>query len=164
MYICYIYFYRNNYLLAISLETVKRTRPFARRRARILRPFLVDILSRKPCLLTLFLLEGWNVLFIAVVYFSFYYFPKFSVQIYENILRYAIGSQTFTKGRDRVSDDESLCHVHEGDDTDAGAVGQRDLAVNDFHPVKNIVCYQQIPIEIGPIGKGGELGRSRDSA
>lgn len=55
-----------NYLLAMEQETVRRRRPLARRRARTLRPSLVDILSRKPCLLTLFLLEGWKVLFIAV--------------------------------------------------------------------------------------------------
>ena len=33
------------------------------------RPFAVAILSRKPCLFFLFLLEGWNVLFIAIYYF-----------------------------------------------------------------------------------------------
>lgn len=55
-----------DYLLAIDEETVRRRRPFARRRARTLRPSAVDILSRNPCLLTLFLLEGWNVLFIAL--------------------------------------------------------------------------------------------------
>ena len=46
------------YLPAIESLTVRRARPLARRRARTLRPSAVDILSRKPCLLTLFLLEG----------------------------------------------------------------------------------------------------------
>ena len=59
------------YLLAIEQETERRRRPLARRRASTLRPSFVDILSRKPCLLTLFLLEGWKVLFIAVWCFCF---------------------------------------------------------------------------------------------
>lgn len=54
--------------------TVRRRRPLARRRANTLRPFAVDIRSRNPCLFTLFLLEGWNVLFITVYYFRFYLF------------------------------------------------------------------------------------------
>ena len=56
----------NDYLPAIEEETVRRRRPLARRRASTLRPSAVDILSRKPCLITLFLFEGWNVLFIAL--------------------------------------------------------------------------------------------------
>lgn len=47
-----------NYLPEMLSETVKRARPLARRRARTLRPSGVDILSRKPCLLTLLRLEG----------------------------------------------------------------------------------------------------------
>lgn len=47
-----------DYLLPIESETVRRARPLARRRARTLRPSGVDILSRKPCLLTLLRLEG----------------------------------------------------------------------------------------------------------
>lgn len=49
-----------------SSETVSFFRPLARRAANTLRPFAVAILSRKPCLFFLFLLEGWNVLFICV--------------------------------------------------------------------------------------------------
>ncbi len=52
------------YLALISSETVSLTLPLALLLARTLRPFLVAILARKPCLLILFLLEGWNVLFI----------------------------------------------------------------------------------------------------
>ena len=55
------------YLEAISSETVRHLRPLARRRARTLRPFLVAMRSRKPCLLTLLRFEGWNVLFIAIL-------------------------------------------------------------------------------------------------
>lgn len=46
------------YLLAMLLLTVRRRRPLARRRASTLRPSGVDILSRNPCLFTLFLFEG----------------------------------------------------------------------------------------------------------
>lgn len=55
----------NVFYLLIECDTVRRARPFALRRANTLRPSGVDILSRKPCLFTLFLLEGWNVLFIS---------------------------------------------------------------------------------------------------
>lgn len=47
-----------------SSETVSLARPLARREANTLRPLAVAILERKPCLFFLFLLEGWNVLFI----------------------------------------------------------------------------------------------------
>ena len=57
------------YYLLIEWETDRRARPLARRRASTLRPSAVDILKRKPCLFTLFLFEGWNVLFIFVSYF-----------------------------------------------------------------------------------------------
>lgn len=53
------------YLPAILSETESEKRPLARRRASTLRPLLVAILSRKPCLLIRRLLEGWNVLFIV---------------------------------------------------------------------------------------------------
>ena len=53
-----------------SSETVSFLRPLARRAANTLRPLAVAILSRKPCLFFLFLLEGWNVLFIAVSCFT----------------------------------------------------------------------------------------------
>ena len=49
-----------------SSDTVNFLRPLARRAANTRRPFAVAILSRKPCLFLLFLLEGWNVLFIFV--------------------------------------------------------------------------------------------------
>ena len=58
-----------------SSETVNFARPFARRAANTRRPFFVAILSRKPCLFFLFLLEGWNVLFI-VLYFYMFFCPK----------------------------------------------------------------------------------------
>lgn len=45
--------------------TVRRLRPFARRRASTFRPLWLDIRSRKPCLLRRFRLLGWNVRFIA---------------------------------------------------------------------------------------------------
>lgn len=47
-----------------SSETVNLARPLARRAANTLRPLAVAILERKPCLFFLFLLDGWNVLFI----------------------------------------------------------------------------------------------------
>jgi hypothetical protein len=54
------------FLPLYSSETVNLARPFARRAANTRRPFFVAILSRKPCLFFLFLLEGWNVLFIVL--------------------------------------------------------------------------------------------------
>ena len=39
--------------------------PLARRRATTLRPLAVSMRERKPCLLTRFLLLGWNVRFIS---------------------------------------------------------------------------------------------------
>jgi hypothetical protein len=47
-----------DYFGPFSSEVVNFQRPAARRRANTLRPFLVDIRSRKPCLLARFLLEG----------------------------------------------------------------------------------------------------------
>jgi hypothetical protein len=47
-----------NYFNLSSGETVSFLRPFALREARTLLPFDVDILSLKPCLFALFLLEG----------------------------------------------------------------------------------------------------------
>jgi hypothetical protein len=43
--------------------------PFALREASTFLPFFVAILERNPCLFFLFLLEGWNVLFIRLSYF-----------------------------------------------------------------------------------------------
>ncbi len=56
-----------------SSDTVNFLRPLARRAANTRRPFAVAILSRKPCLFLLFLLEGWNVLFIFVYTILCYY-------------------------------------------------------------------------------------------
>ena len=53
-----------------SSDTVSFLRPLARRDANTRRPFFVAILSRKPCLFFLFLLEGWNVLFIVLYNFN----------------------------------------------------------------------------------------------
>lgn len=48
-----------------SSLTVSLCLPLARRRANTLRPLAVSMRERKPCLLTRFLLLGWNVRFIA---------------------------------------------------------------------------------------------------
>jgi hypothetical protein len=48
----------------LSSETESFFLPFLRRAAKTLRPLAVDILWRNPCLLALFLRDGWNVLFI----------------------------------------------------------------------------------------------------
>jgi len=66
-----------------SSETVSFFLPRARRLARTLRPLAVAILERKPCLLALFLFEGWNVLFIGmyVLLFFFFFFRVAKVQI-----------------------------------------------------------------------------------
>ena len=64
-----------------SSDTVSLARPFARRAAKTRRPFFVAILSRKPCLFFLFLLEGWNVLFIVVYCFYVYYSMQFAIRL-----------------------------------------------------------------------------------
>ena len=77
------------FLPLYSSETVNFARPFARRAANTRRPFFVAILSRKPCLFFLFLLEGWNVLFIVLYYYMFLfkkYFALFSLQNYSFFL------------------------------------------------------------------------------
>jgi hypothetical protein len=52
-----------------SGETLSFFLPLALREARTLLPFGVDILSLKPCLFALFLLDGWYVLFIfSIIY------------------------------------------------------------------------------------------------
>ncbi len=48
-----------------SSLTVSLCLPLARRRAITLRPLAVSMRERKPCLLTRFLLLGWNVRFIS---------------------------------------------------------------------------------------------------
>ena len=57
------------YLPWCSLDTVRDLRPFLRRAERTRRPLAVCIRRRKPCLLILFLLWGWKVLFIVLSYF-----------------------------------------------------------------------------------------------
>ena len=52
-----------------SSETVSLFLPLRRRAASTFLPLAVDILLRKPCLLALFLVEGWNVLFIIIYLF-----------------------------------------------------------------------------------------------
>lgn len=59
----FVFTIRNNYPL-YSSETVNLALPFARRAANTRRPLAVCILERNPCLFFLFLLDGWNVLFI----------------------------------------------------------------------------------------------------
>ena len=44
-----------------SSATVSRLRPLARRRLRTIRPFLVDILTRKPCVFLRRRVFGWKV-------------------------------------------------------------------------------------------------------
>ena len=76
--------YCNYFFLPLySSETVNLARPFARRAANTRRPFFVAILSRKPCLFFLFLLEGWNVLFIVLylLYCLFCLFRLFAFQL-----------------------------------------------------------------------------------
>ena len=81
-----------------SSDTVNFLRPLARREANTRRPFLVAILSRKPCLFTLLLLCGWNVLFI--LFYRFYVIiPRFwvaKVHIYfQTTKSYTIFSTNF---------------------------------------------------------------------
>ena len=76
--------YCNYFFLPLySSETVNLARPFARRAANTRRPFFVAILSRKPCLFFLFLLEGWNVLFIVlcILYCLYSLFRLFAFQL-----------------------------------------------------------------------------------
>ena len=51
-----------------SSETVSFFLPFLLRAANTLRPLAEAMRSRKPCLLVLFLREGWNVRFIVLSY------------------------------------------------------------------------------------------------
>lgn len=54
------------YFAFFSSDTVNLYLPLALLAASTLLPFLVAILDLKPCLLALFLLDGWNVLFIIL--------------------------------------------------------------------------------------------------
>lgn len=71
---------RNYYFLPwTSSETVNFLRPFARRAANTRRPLAVCIRWRKPCLLFLLRLWGWNVLFIfcyAIFLFFWYTYHR----------------------------------------------------------------------------------------
>jgi hypothetical protein len=58
--------YSLNYTLCLgSSDTVIFFLPLALLAAKTLRPFADAILDLNPCLFFLFLLEGWNVLFIS---------------------------------------------------------------------------------------------------
>lgn len=62
-----IFIYYNNQIYTLCLgssETDIFFLPLILRADKILRPLAEAILVRKPCLFFLFLLEGWNVLFI----------------------------------------------------------------------------------------------------
>ena len=61
------------FLKTASSDTVNFFLPLARRAANTLRPFAVAILSRNPCLFALFLLEGWNVRFIIIMFLFIFY-------------------------------------------------------------------------------------------
>jgi hypothetical protein len=62
---------KNYSLSSFSSETVSFFLPLALLAAKTLRPLAVDMRSRNPCLFFLFLLEGWNVLFvIALIFFG----------------------------------------------------------------------------------------------
>lgn len=59
-----------NYSLSnFSSDTVNFFLPLALLAANTFRPFASAIRARKPCLLFLFLLEGWYVLFVIGTYF-----------------------------------------------------------------------------------------------
>ncbi|KPL16839.1 MAG: hypothetical protein AMS26_03330 [Bacteroides sp. SM23_62] len=62
----YIHIHIQIYTLCLgSSDTDIFFLPLALRADKILRPFAEVILVRNPCLFFLFLLEGWNVLFIS---------------------------------------------------------------------------------------------------
>jgi len=48
-------------------DTETRLRPTLRLLFKTARPARVDILSRKPCVLTRLFFEGWYVLFVAII-------------------------------------------------------------------------------------------------
>ena len=73
-----------------SSLTVSFFLPWALREANTLRPFLVDIRSRKPCLFTRRRLWGWNVLFIVLMFcLLFRLFHVIEVQRYNYLFKYA---------------------------------------------------------------------------
>ena len=67
-----------------SSDTVSLFLPLALLAAKILLPLAVDMRSRKPCLFLLFLCEGWNVLFMAILLYSSFLKQerKFSVNFF----------------------------------------------------------------------------------
>jgi hypothetical protein len=65
------------YFLLNSEETVNTFLPFARREAKMRRPLAVAIRSRNPCLFLRFVFDGWNVLFIAVMFYVLFFIPIF---------------------------------------------------------------------------------------
>jgi hypothetical protein len=64
------------FLPRLSSDTVSFFLPFALRAASTLRPFAVDILSRKPCLCLRLVFEGWYVLFISLLFFILEFFGR----------------------------------------------------------------------------------------
>jgi len=64
--------------------------------ARTLRPLAVAILERKPCLLALFLFEGWNVLFIGM-YVLLFFSSFFGSQKYKLFLTIQTRNAFFRK-------------------------------------------------------------------
>ena len=65
----YIHFSNQIYTLCLgSSDTDNFFLPLILRAAKILRPLEDAILVRNPCLFFLFLLEGWNVLFIKSLF------------------------------------------------------------------------------------------------
>ena len=61
----------HNYLPGRESDTVRTLRPFARRRASTLRPSLVSIRDRNPCLFARLRLLGWYVRFIYSTAYSY---------------------------------------------------------------------------------------------
>ena len=48
------------------------------------------------------------------------------------------------------------------EDADAGAVGEDDVSVYDFHAAEEVVCNQEIAVQIAEVDGRGELGGCRD--
>ena len=70
------------FLPRLSSDTVSFFLPLALRAARTLRPLAVDILSLNPCLCLRLVFEGWYVLFILLINYSFYSYHFFGLQKY----------------------------------------------------------------------------------
>ena len=65
-----------SYLSLFSSETVNFLRPLALLVLNTLLPLAVLMRLRKPCLLDLFLLDGWNVRFIVYQYLQLFQFLR----------------------------------------------------------------------------------------